>query len=109
MFKIDDFGKMTVIQGDTAIFNVDVENYAFANGDVAYFTVRKDLKDSNIEIKKVITDFVGNSFKVFLDKEDTSIKQGNYVYDIQLNLIDGRVDTVVTPNKFTVLGGVTVD
>ncbi len=109
MFLIDDKKKMTVVKGDTAIFTVSVDNHTFSKGDTAYFTVRKSVGESPIEIRKVITDFDKNTFKVFLDKNDTDITVGTYLYDIQLNLNDGRVDTVILPTKFTILGGVTID
>ena len=62
----------------------------------------------NISIK-IITEFEGHHFIVSLDKESTNIPPGTYLYDIQLNLADGRVDTIILPTKFTVLGGVTLD
>ena len=30
-----------------------------------------------------------------------------YLYDIQINTADGRVDTIVGPAKFKVIGGIT--
>ena len=38
---------------------------------------------------------------------DSNLEPGTYWYDIQLNLADGRVDTVVGPAKFKIRGGVT--
>lgn len=109
MFKISDGNKMSIVQGDTATFTISVDNYTFVEGDKAYFTVRKDTKDSPVEIQKVITEFNVHHFIIHLDKESTNIPVGTYLYDIQLNLADGRVDTIVLPTKFTVLGGVTLD
>ena len=109
MFKIYADNKMSIIQGDTATFTVDVENYIFTEGDKAYFTVRKDIKDSPIEIQKVITTFEDSHFIVYLDKESTNIPVGSYLYDIQLSLADDRVDTIIAPTKFSILGGVTID
>jgi len=34
------------------------------------------------------------------------MQPGTYYYDIQVNTADGRVDTVLGPAKFKILGGV---
>ena len=109
MFKISYCNQMSIVQGDTATFTIEVDNYIFSEGDKAYFTVRKDTKESPIAIQKIITEFDEHHFTVYLDKKATNIPVGDYLYDIQLNLADGRVDTIILPTKFSVLGGVTLD
>lgn len=109
MFKISHDKRMTIVQGDTAIFTVNVDNYVFNKHDVAYFTIKKSIKDNEVVIQKRITEFKDNSFKVFLDSKDTNVPVDVYLYDIQLSLSDGRVDTIILPTKFTVIGGITHD
>lgn len=106
MLTVDN-NKIKIVQGDTGIINLKIDNYKFKDGDKAYFTVKEDY-DSEAVITKVISIFPDPSTVVVeLSKKDTDIEAKAYLYDIQLSLIDGRVDTVVLPNKFIVLGGVT--
>jgi hypothetical protein len=46
---------------------------------------------------------------VVLTSTDTSIDIGDYVYDIQLSLADGRVNSVIYPTSFEIIAGVTHD
>ena len=107
MFEILGSNHMRIVQGDTAIFNLNISDYNFVEGDVVYFTVKKSIKDKEYALQKVVTEFNENTAKFKLNKEDTNIKAGNYIYDIQVSLQDGRVDTIVLPSKFEVLEGVT--
>ena len=99
--------RLETYRGDTGILNVNVSGYNFVEGDIVYFTVKKSIKDKEHVIQKVVTEFNENTAKFKLSKEDTNIKAGNYIYDIQVSLQDGRVDTIVLPSKFEVLEGVT--
>ena len=107
MFEILGSNHMRIVQGDTAIFNLNISDYNFVEGDVVYFTVKKSIKDKEYALQKVVTEFNENTAKFKLNKEDTNIKAGNYIYDIQVSLQDGRVDTIVLPSKFEVIEGVT--
>ena len=107
MFEILGSNHMRIVQGDTAIFDLNISDYNFVEGDVVYFTVKKSIKDKEYTLQKVVTEFNENTAKFKLNKEDTNIRAGNYIYDIQVSLQDGRVDTIVLPSKFEVLEGVT--
>lgn len=109
MFTIDNKKRMKVVKGDTAIFNIGINNYKFVEGDKVYFTVKKSVDDTRNAIQKVITEFEENQAKIFLCKEDTNIAAGEYLYDIQCSLSNGIVDTIVLPTKFEVIGGITHD
>ena len=65
MFKISYCNQMSIVQGDTATFTIEVDNYIFSEGDKAYFTVRKDTKESPIAIQKIITDSVSMLLLLF--------------------------------------------
>ena len=65
---------------------------------------REEIEEYKFQNKKLV---VAMNSKNSSDKEDTNIKAGNYIYDIQVSLQDGRVDTIVLPSKFEVLEGVT--
>ena len=109
MFTIDEKNKITIVQGDTAVFDLTLENYIFTEGDKVYFTVKNTVYDTVNIIQKVVTEFEGNKVRIILTKEDTNINVGMYTYDIQCSFINGLVDTVIIPSIFEVIGGVTSD
>lgn len=109
MFTIDYRRRMKIIKGDTAVFDINLKNYEFVDGDKVYFTVKTSVDDTDKIIQKVITSFDGSRARIFLSKEDTNVEEGVYLYDIQCSLANGIVDTIVPPTKFEVIGGVTHD
>ena len=108
MFSIDnDTNTMTIIKKDTASFDVALDNYDLADGDKVIFTIAKEVEQET-PIKQIIVEtFTDGVATVIIDSEDSNIDEGTYLYDVQINTTDGRVDTVVGPAKFVVKGGVT--
>lgn len=98
---------MSIIAKDTGDFAVKLNNYILDEGDKVYFTVNSELENPDFKIQKEITEFVNNRAVIRLSSHDTDIPVGNYYYDVEVDTADGRVDTVVGPYKFRVLGGVT--
>ena len=109
MFEILRKNHMRVVKGDTAIFNINIDGYDFVAGDKVYFTLKKDIKDKEYTLQKVVSEFSNNSAIFELNKDDTNLEVGLYIYDIQVTLHDGKVDTIILPSKFEVLEGVTND
>ena len=109
IFTIDKKNKITIVRGDTAIFDLTLDNYTFVEGDKVYFTVKNTVYDTLNIIQKVITEFEENKVRIMLTKEDTDIDIGMYTYDVQCSLVNGLVDTVIIPATFEVIGGVTSD
>ncbi|MBC8585554.1 hypothetical protein [Youxingia wuxianensis] len=107
MFQIIAGSAMELTRGDTGRFTVSVQNqdgspYSPASGDVMVFSVKKSVTDTEYLIHKTIT-----GGQVIIEPEDTqSLPFGNYVYDIQLTLENGDVNTIVPPSTFTVCGEV---
>ena len=99
--------RIKVIQGDTGILDLSLDNYNLQDGDKVYFTVKKDYAAEEALIFKEINTFVDGKAKFIFTKEDTNLAVGTYLYDVQCNLADGRIDTVISPAKFQVLGGIT--
>ena len=95
--------EINITRGDTAIIDFTLDNHEFVAGDVVYFSVKRSPKDNNYIINKEITNFDGNKAIISLDSNDTRISKGKYWYDIQCNLVDGRVDTVVNKERFIIL------
>ncbi|WP_434311451.1 hypothetical protein [Hominifimenecus sp. rT4P-3] len=109
MFQIENNNLIRVIQGDTGAIEIHLDNYELKTGDQVFFTVKKNLSDPDSVLQKIITTFENGDGKILLSSTDTNLPCGEYVYDLQCNLADGRVDTVVGPSYFRVEGGVTDD
>lgn len=108
MFTIDnDTNMMTIVRKDTASFEVALENYTLAEGDRVTFTIAKEVEQETPIKQIVVEDFIGGAATIFITSEDSDIEIGTYLYDVQVNTVDGRVDTIVGPAKFKVIGGVT--
>lgn len=108
MFIIDnDTNTMTIVKKDTASFDVALENYSLDSGDTVTFTVAKELEQESPDLQIVVADFIDGVAMVAITSEDSNLEVGTYYYDIQVNTRDGRVDTIVGPAKFKVIGGVT--
>lgn len=106
MFTVATDNRIEVIRGDTGILELALDNYKLKDGDKVYFTVKENYEGERLIFKEV-TEFADGKVKFILTSKDTDLKAGMYLYDVQCNLADGRVDTVITPAKFKVLGGVT--
>lgn len=107
MIRFDnDTGTISIIAKDTGDFVISFDNYLLDDGDVIYFTVNDELEKTNPRIQKRIAEFINNKAVIRLSSADTNIPVGTYYYDIEVNTADGRVDTVLGPAKFKVLGGV---
>lgn len=108
MFKIEQYSNtMTVIKKDTVSFTVSLDNYILSDGDKVTFTVAEKLEQEKPIIQKVATSFVDGVATITLDSIDTDIEIGTYLYDIQIDLASGVVDTIIGPAHFIVEGGVT--
>lgn len=101
-----DTNTMSIVAKDTGDFVVSIDNYLLAEGDRVYFTVNDELEKPEPLIQKEITTFDNNKAIVRLTTQDTDIPVGTYYYDVEVDTADGRVDTVLGPFKFKVMGGV---
>lgn len=99
--------KITMVRKDTGDLTVALENYLLDTGDEVVFTVNTDYDLEHPLIQKRITEFQDHSALVRLGVEDTDLDPGEYLYDIQVNTADGRVDTILGPAKFKITGGIT--
>ena len=109
MLIIDKTNKITIINGDTGILKLKVSNYTLSAGDSVTLTVKANATDPAPKLSKTITEFNSDgTCTIVLDPSDTvNLAAGAYVYDVQLNLSDGRVDTIIGPTTFTIIRGVT--
>lgn len=108
MLTIDkDTLAIKIIAKDSGDFVLTLDNYLLASGDEVVFTVSKEIGKETYVIQKRVTEFNDGSVIISITPKDTDLPLGEYYYDIQVNAADGRVDTVVGPAKFKVIGGVT--
>ena len=108
MLKFDnETKKISMIVKDTGSLTLNVENYVLNEGDEVVFTVNKVREDEHPLIQKRVSVFNDGKATIQLSVEDTNVEPGDYLYDIQVNGADGRVDTVVGPAKFKFEGGIT--
>lgn len=108
MITIDtDTNNITIIRKDTASLTIALDNYKLTDGDRVTFTIAREVEEQTPLVQKVITTFDDGIAVINLMTGDTNLEIGTYKYDIQLDLADGRRDTIIGPAKFKVIGGVT--
>lgn len=93
-------------RGDSAEFGITVYDaagnlYELQEGDKVEFTVKENVYSKTALIQKTGT-------QIQIKPEDTaSLSYQKYVYDVQVTLADGTVDTIISPSEFEVLSEVT--
>ena len=109
MITIDkDTNNITIIKKDTASLDILLDNYPLTNGDRVTLTIDREVEQETPIKQIIVTNFNEEGGAIInLTSEDTDLEIGTYKYDIQINTADGRVDTVIGPAKFKVIGGVT--
>lgn len=95
-------------RGDTAYLTIPLncatEEYTMQSADTLTFTVKRTVRDEEFLIQKVS---VGTN-EFHIEPSDTAeLAFGKYKYDVQLNMADGDVYTVIPPSTFEVLPEVT--
>lgn len=105
MFRISN-NEITLTRGDSAEFDIELstcdgEPYEPQEGDVIEFTVKDNVYSSQALIHKT-------GSRIFIEPEDTAkMSYKEYVYDVQVTLADGTVDTVIPPSKLQITSEVT--
>jgi hypothetical protein len=119
MFVIDSTNKIRMVRGDTGCIRLQLVDYPLSDGDEVRFGVTArnvvqpatlSLRDTGSEliIAKSVTEFEEDgSARIILEGEDTQfLNPGNYLYEIEVRTKDGRIDTVVTTTRLTILEGI---
>lgn len=98
---------ITHMRGDTAVMKLDLkidgETFALRDGDVATFSVKKKLTDTDYVLQKTAE----NGYFVFRHEDTQYLPFGSYWYDIQVELSEGQVVTVVGPAQYRLVADVT--
>ena len=106
---------VSMTRGDSESITVTMKNtegelVPFEDGDLLYFTIKENINTESKILQKAITIFRDGSALIGILPEDTkSLRCKEYVYDIQLNRIDGTVSTIIKPSKFVIEGEVTYE
>ena len=96
------------MRGDTfraklTLIDKDGHLYIPVEGDIALFTVKRNVMDKKVVLQKELVDSV-----IHLEPSDTeNLEFGSYVYDVQVIIPDVGKDTVIKPNIFELLPEVT--
>lgn len=108
MFKVDaETNVITMTRGDYGLFSVEIlkakenptdpdEFYELEEGDVVYFTVKKNTKSDTPLIQKT-----GLLIEILHD-DTKDLNYGTYVYDVQLTHANGEPDTFITYTDFVI-------
>lgn len=103
---------ITMINGDSETIKVnaidiDGSPAAFIQGDTVYLTVKKYTSDKESILQKIVTEFLDGEAAIEIAPADTINLSGGYVYDIQVNRVDGSVTTIIGPSQLIIERGVT--
>lgn len=101
MYKING-NRITLVRGDSFYANLSLiqagSQYDPQEGDVIKFGMKKDAKDAEALIVKTIPN---DTLLLHIYPEDTKeLPLGSYVYDIEVTLANGDVDTVINNADF---------
>ena len=106
---------LSMTRGDSqsiivSVIDKDGNKVPLITGDVIYLTVKRRVNTEEKVLQKVITQFEDGNATIEITPDDTKdIPFKTYVYDIQLNRVDGTVSTIIPPSKFTIGGEVTYE
>ena len=106
---------LAMIRGDSESITLSLKDGAavipFVTGDTVYFTVKGSPIVDEIALQKIVTEFNedGNCIIEIAPNDTKDLEFRSYVYDIQLNRLDGTVTTIVPCSKFAILQEVTYD
>lgn len=105
MFKILD-KTIQLTRGDSAEFGIQILDasgnlYELQDGDLVEFTVKDNTYSDKILIHKIGT-------HISINPEDTKLlSYKKYVYDVQVTLKNGTVNTIIPPSTLEILSEVT--
>lgn len=116
MFRITDLDNVkgptiNLTRGDYAAFSIGMQDatgepYTLQEGDVLYFTVKKNTKTEEIIFQKVFE--YGDEPIVEIENQDTQNERyATYVYDCSLVKPGTRPDTFIGPANFVLTPEVT--
>ena len=105
MLAIDVNNKIRMVRGDTACIEFALDNHTLVEGDKVKFTVKQSYAQEEPSIIKEITTFTENGTAlIVLKEEDTKgLEAGDYLYELEVRLADGTIDTIITAVQFKLI------
>lgn len=104
MFKVDDYKKITMNEGDFGLI-LPISFSDFLNGDTVTVLI-KDKKDETIKLLNKEFTVQNNKIDFILTEEETSkLKKGTYLYGIKQYRVGQLKNTIATDNIFEVEEG----
>ena len=106
---------ISMIRGDSEAIKVSCKDengvdVHFADGDIVYFTVKRNTRTEEKILQKIVTEFTDGVALISISPTDTrELNTGAYYYDIQLNRANGQVKTIVPPSKITINAEITYE
>ena len=98
---------IALVKGDVGIIDLDLDAL-LTEGDLVYFSVKQSTRDEEYLFQITVDSFPNGAAKIIIPSEATKdAKEGVYYYDVKVALANGLRETVITPNKFYILGGIT--
>lgn len=101
--------RITLTRGDSALLKLKLRDnqnkvYTLAPMDTATLTIKENIDSPDIIL--AITADKNAQFE-FTPKNTANLACGKYVYDVQVNLADGSIYTVINPAQLIITKGVT--
>lgn len=105
MLSIDVNNKIKMVRGDTAVIEISLDNHTLVKGDQVKFTVKQSMSAQEPSILKVITEFTenGTAMIVLLEEDTMNLVAADYLYEIEVRLKDGTIDTIITATQFKLI------
>lgn len=92
-------------RGDTAYIGLNLTGFDGTLEDTLTMSVKKSVSDIDYTFQIIVP--FGSDIKI-LPEHTRELEYGKYFYDIQLDMANGDVFTIVAPSKFVVTEEVTV-
>jgi hypothetical protein len=102
------------VKGDHYSFVLQMQNedgtaLPFQPGDILFFSVKRQIKDTSYAFQAIVNSFNGNSAQIDIMPVDTKdLDPGEYFYDVQLTAgFDGRITTLIPISNLILIPEIT--
>lgn len=101
--------KLKMRRGDSD--SMEVKGMSLTHGDILYFTVKNHIFTDGKILQIKVDEFneIGDAVIEVKPKDTKRLMPRKYIYDIQVNLQDGQVITIIPPSEFNLEGDVTIE
>ena len=98
---------LSMFRGDTEALYVSCKSNKisrpFVTGDAVYFTLKKNMNNTEKLVYKAVTEFIDGKALIDIDPADTNkLTPMRYVYDVKIVFADGESRTAMGPACFEI-------